>query len=306
MRLHIVHAQAINRCVNRLVVEVRCVELRNLAPRRHRRGRHVLPRLAGIARDVDQPIVRPRPDRFGGQARRRKRIDYAAPRGLLLRLIGIGGDAGGQRVSLARKIGADGFPRVAAIGATNHHLHSHVHHVGIDFGEDQRHSAQTAERYPGGRPHGQVLDCAGDAVEAAHGTASAAVNEIGVERVGRDIRVLFATHRMPFAEGDLAIVAAARHAHRSALLLAAIDVVGDAIVGDHVVELRGRLVIPGAPRAAVVHAERRALVGGEHNDVRVDGIDPDGVIVVAAGSAFDGREGLARHRWIGRSTVFAT
>src|ERR1700691_118655 len=95
------------------------------------------------------------------------------------------------------------------------------------------------------------------------------------------------------AKSDFSEVAAAGRAHRAALLLAAINPVGKLVVGDYVIELRGWLVVPGAPGLTAVHADRRALVDGDGDDVGVFGIDPDRVVVVASGSAFDGRESLA-------------
>ena len=52
---------------------------------------------------------------------------------------------------------------------------------------------------------------------------------------------------MPVAERDLAFVASAGDAGGSAFLLAAADPIGKRVVGADMVELRGRLVIPGAP-----------------------------------------------------------
>ena len=49
----------------------------------------------------------------------------------------------------------------------------------------------------------------------------AAEDDIRVERIGDGVAVLLDADGMPFAEGDLAVVAAARHARRAALLLAA-------------------------------------------------------------------------------------
>ena len=43
----------------------------------------------------------------------------------------------------------------------------------------------------------------------------------------------------------------------------------------------------------MVDADGGALIGGQEDDVGVQGIDPDGVVVVAAGRAFDGGETLA-------------
>ena len=120
-----------------------------------------------------------------------------------------------------------------------------------------------------GRPHRRrrdVLDLAGAPVEARH---LAAVDDVGVERVGRDVAVLFDADRVPFAEGDLAVVAAARDAGRAALLLAAADAVGKRVVGGDVVHLRGRLVVPGAPGLAAVDGDDGALVARDQDDVRV-------------------------------------
>src|ERR1019366_235406 len=91
-------------------------------------------------------------------------------------------------------------------------------------------------------------------------------------------------------EGDFAVVAAAGRSHRAALLLSAVNPIREAIVGDHVKELRGRLVVPRVPGLASIHADGGALVGRQQDDARVVGVDPNGVIVVAAGRAFDGRE----------------
>ena len=55
------------------------------------------------------------------------------------------------------------------------------------------------------------------------------------------------------------------------------------------VELRGRLVVPAAPRFAAIHCDDRALIGGDHHDVRVVRVDPDAVVVVSAGGTADHR-----------------
>jgi hypothetical protein len=68
------------------------------------------------------------------------------------------------------------------------------------------------------------------------------------------------------------------------------------IVSDDVIKLRGRLVVPGAPRFATIHTDRSALVRREEHDVRVLGIDPERVIVVAAGRAFERGPRLAAVR----------
>ncbi len=52
---------------------------------------------------------------------------------------------------------------------------------------------------------------------------------------------------------------------RSALLLSAADAVGKRVVGGDVIELRGRLVVPGAPRLPAVDRDDGALIGSDRS-----------------------------------------
>src|SRR4029079_13814269 len=79
----------------------------------------------------------------------------------------------------------------------------------------------------------------------------------------------------------------------TALLLAAVDPVGKLIIGDHVVELGGRLVVPGTPSFAAVDSDDRSLVGRDEENVRIVRADPDSVIIVAAWRALEAGESLA-------------
>src|SRR6185312_1339085 len=87
---------------------------------------------------------------------------------------------------------------------------------------------------------------------------------------------------VPVVEGDFAVVAPARCARRAALLLSAIDPIWELVVGDRVIELRRRLVVPGAPGAAAVYGDRRSLIDAQQNDVGILWVDPDAVIVIPA------------------------
>src|SRR5262249_25650953 len=72
-----------------------------------------------------------------------------------------------------------------------------------------------------------------------------------------------------------------------------VDPIRELVVGADVIELSGRLVVPRAPGLAAVDADDRALVAGEQDDLRVVGVDPDGVVIVAAGCTLDGSKCLA-------------
>src|SRR2546422_9698447 len=92
-----------------------------------------------------------------------------------------------------------------------------------------------------------------------------AVDDVGIERIGNGVSILFHADGPPFAERDVPLIPAALDAGRAALLLPAADAIGKGVVGADVIELRGRLVVPGAPRLAAVHRDDGPLVGGDEN-----------------------------------------
>ena len=98
---------------------------------------------------------------------------------------------------------------------------------------------------------------------------------------------------LPVAEGEDAFARPSADADAAAVLLRAIEPVGEAIVGCDVIDLGGGLVVPGAPCLSVVHADDGTLVAAEHHALAVSGVDPDLVVVVAARSSLDGNEGFA-------------
>src|SRR5690348_9627968 len=146
----------------------------------------------------------------------------------------------------------------------------------------------------GGRPHPVIAerpgrdvgDLAGARVPAADAAAEAgAVDDVRIDRVGDVVVAFVAADRVPVAPGDLAVVAAAGDRDGAAVLLAGIDPVGKAVVGGEMIELAGRLVVPAAPGAAAVDGDRGALVGAFGDVAGVLGVDPDRVIIVAAGAS---------------------
>ena len=65
---------------------------------------------------------------------------------------------------------------------------------------------------------------------------------------------------MPLAVSDGAVVASAGDADGTTFLLAAADAVGEGGRDGHVINLRGGLVVPGAPGCAVVDGDQRTLI----------------------------------------------
>src|SRR4029077_2461769 len=118
-----------------------------------------------------------------------------------------------------------------------------------------------------------ILSLPRDAVEFGR---LAPVDDIRVERVGRYIAVLLNANGIPVAKRDLAEIAAAGDARAAALLLPAVDPVGELVVGDHMIELGCGLVVPGTPGRTTVHADGRTLVAGQGDGLWIFRIDPDG------------------------------
>ena len=133
---------------------------------------------------------------------------------------------------------------------------------------------------------------AGIAVEPGDFEPRTAIDDVRIQRIGSHVGILISADRMPVIRRDLAIIATAEHSSGAALLLAAINPVRMLVVGDDMIELRGRLVIPGTPGASTVDSDRGALIYAEKDDVGILGIDPDRVIVVSAGRALPGDEVL--------------
>src|SRR5207245_10157160 len=114
-----------------------------------------------------------------------------------------------------------------------------------------------------------------------------AINNVRVQRIDGHIAILLHAERMPFAEADLPVVAAAHCAGRAAFLLRAVDPIGKAIVRRHVIELRRRLVVPGTPRRSTIHADNGSLVAGQSDDFGIARVDPDALLFIAAGRALE-------------------
>src|SRR6266851_6720722 len=109
-----------------------------------------------------------------------------------------------------------------------------------------------------------------------------------IQRVRGDVTI-FATRvdRPPIMKIQRKVTAAAWSGNRVTVLLRAINPIRKLVVRNHVIELRRWLVEPGTPRFTSVARHNRSLVATENHPPRLIGINPQFVIVVAPGRAFE-------------------
>ena len=75
------------------------------------------------------------------------------------------------------------------------------------------------------------------------------------------------------------------------------------MVGGHVIELGGSLIVPGAPGTAAVERDDRSLIGHHEHDVRLQRVDPEPLVVVTAGRSAKAPPGDAAIRALPRHHV---
>ena len=243
---------------------------------------HVLPGLA-ILRDLNQAIASACPDHASLHRRKRDGSNYGSPRiGFLLLFFCF---------RLLRKVGADFLPTESAVIALQNVLSCGIERVRIlRRKRKRRHLSGAVLRTARQKMH----DLPSRLVVAEHGAVPASgVNVVRIQRIGRDVTELESSGRRPITISDLAVIAAAGDCGGSAILLRRVHVIGKMLVGADVIELPGRLVVPRAPAIAAVHADDRTLVDSEDHVLRVRGVDPEDVEIVAAGRARPGCKGAA-------------
>ena len=167
-------------------------------------------------------------------------------------------------------------------------LIAEVQSVRIRQREHQRIGPRVARR--GRQVHfgRDVLRLAGLDVAACDGAAE---HDPRIERVGRRVPALTAgAQRFPVAHGDVGEAAACPHADGAAVLLRTRYPVRKVVVGGDVIQLRDRLIQPRAPRRMLfqtIDADDGSLISAEDHAVPVVRMNPQLVIVVAAGRALE-------------------
>src|SRR5207244_13056669 len=107
----------------------------------------------------------------------------------------------------------------------------------------------------------------------------AGVHDRRVAGLRRDVARLAASDRVPVAHRDGTVIRATRDRHGRVVLLRSVDAIGELVVGDGVVELRGRLVVHAGPGGTAVQRHRGAAVVPFDHTARIARVDPQDVTV---------------------------
>ena len=220
---------------------------------RERGRRDVRPRPPLVAGAPDEAVVGADPDVAVGHARRRDRVDDAAARPRARG--GDGGrgiEGGGHAGVLARQVGADRAPVPAAVLGAEELLVGEVEDARVAAGEHERQ-----------RPGAAVLARLGEGGVDRLGLHRAQVEPLDAcrRRRRRGSRgsgtMLWLSPPAVISRNCVRLmpsipVGAAGHGRGARVLLRAVDPVREPVVGGHAVDLRGRLVVPGAPGPAAV------------------------------------------------------
>src|SRR5579864_5356579 len=105
------------------------------------------------------------------------------------------------------------------------------------------------------------------------------VDDVGFGRIGSDVARFPSPDRIPVRALNGTLVAAGGDGDGAVVLLRAVDVVGRAVVGDHVIELRGRLIVLATPGFAAVEGDGDAAIVGTDHAPGISRINPETMIV---------------------------
>src|SRR5467141_3079378 len=300
MRAQIVEPERIDRRVRRACIEVRSFDNRNFAPRLELRRRYILPGLSAVARDLNQPIISSRPDGVRLLERRSDCVNNAAVFSFFRIARGENAEVRGNFVGFAREIRTDDLPTVSRVGSFEKHVGREVERVRFERRKHHRQRARIAILAAANRLRRNLRVLADILLRSRKPVA---IKNVRVERIDGDISVFKNTRQAPIAKCNFAVVAAALRRDGAAFLLGAVNPIGKAIIGGDVIELGGWLIVPTAPRRAAVHADDRALIGAERDDLRIFRADPDALVVVAARRTFEPHKCFSTVRRLPRRSV---
>src|ERR1700682_1828871 len=88
-----------------------------------------------------------------------------------------------------------------------------------------------------------------------HALIIAGVDDVGIGRIRSDVSGFTSTHGIPVGLVDSAGIASAGDCDGGVVLLRAVDIIRKAVIRDHVIELRGGLIVRLGPVFAAVQGD---------------------------------------------------
>jgi hypothetical protein len=139
------------------------------------------------------------------------------------------------------------------ICALKHHLGRRIEHIPIVGGNHDRLRPTKAKLHVFGavarvidRPDADVLCLHGALIPTCHDSVpGTGIHNVKISRVGYDVTALTSPNVVPVLAPDVPIVGAACNCDSAVVLLCAIDVIEELVVGSYVIELCGWLIFLG-------------------------------------------------------------
>src|SRR5438876_4236336 len=206
----------------------------------------------------------------------------------------------GNFIRLAREVVADDLPTIPRVGRFEKLVGRKIKGVRFERRKNHRQRARIAI-FAAANWLGRNFRVLADILPGAR--EPIAIQSVRVQRIHGDVAVLENSRQPPIAKGNFAVIAAALRRDRTAFLLRAVNPIRKTIVRGQVIELRRRLVVPSAPGRTAVHANDRALIGAERDNLRIFPADPDALVTVAAGRAFESHKCFSAVRGFPRGGV---
>jgi hypothetical protein len=296
--------------IDRVGVVRRDLDAPDIGEVRHRRRRDVLPGLAAVAGDVNEPVIGRGPDLPPPVRRRGERcagrVHFRA--GVLVRDVASGIPLAALIVEA--EVRGNLLPAHALIAAAEYMVATRVQDRAVMRRKDNREGPGEAVSHVLGRdadrligPHIHQLDLPGAVVVALQcpgtpgaGADRAAIDNVGIFGIHGDKTALAGAGIGAVAERDRTPLGGARCRDRGVVLLRGIDAIGVLIVDVDAIELRRRLVVDRRPGLAAIDADAGAAVVTLDHPFGVGRIYPE-IMIVAVRRLDFGRASAAVGRF---------
>src|SRR4029077_8413503 len=185
------------------------------------------------------------------------------------------------------EVGTNRIPASSAVSTLENHFAGGIKHIGVVgrnhdwFSPSQTifHIFDAMARVIDG-PDRDVLGLHRALVPPTHqASACTCIDDVGIAWIRHNVSALAASHIVPMLPADVAIVRPASNRDCRVVLLCAVNLIEELIVGGNVVELRRGLVVLRRPTLAPIHRDRGTAVVAVDHALRIGGVNPQFVVI---------------------------